>query len=271
MVTTKGALGALITTLLVAATFFVPVREARSQQVNVGTPFSNVSDTFFERSAVGFSARGNGWFFNNIGSGAAIPPFGGFDPNVGGSLGFGFGGGDFSGQLGFNFGSGSTRSFSSQTPSVTFGNGGFGMIQETRWTPFITEIIPIVGDRAPVSPLANAIARMQAQGGIGQIPMRPTQPAANSGSSTPRTVKSSAEHGALSVAEIKRQQAEEEEATSGPIKALLDEAKQYASSQDWKEARKSYYAALDIAPEHRKKEILALIREMERKHRGDKN
>lgn len=275
MVTTKGAWGALMTTLFALATFFVSAGDAFSQQVNVGTPFGNVSDSFFERMGTGFSLNGNGWFFNNIGSGAALPPFGGFTPGVGGSVGFGFGGGDVSGQLGFNFASGSTRSFTSQTPSITMGNGGFGMIQETVWSPFITEIIPIVGDRAPASPLADAIARMRAQGGMAaggmvQVPAQSVQQADTGNQATSKSFKSTAEYGALSVAEIKRQQAEEEEATAGPIQALLDEAKQHASAQDWKEARKAYYAALEIAPEHRQKEIRALIRTMERVRRGEK-
>jgi hypothetical protein len=104
--------------------------------------------------------------------------------------------------------------------------------------------------------------------------MRPIQPLApngqSDGQSTAKVHRSSAERGALSVAEIKRQQAAEEEATAGPIKALLDEAKQQASSQNWKDARKAYYAALEIAPEYRKKEIRELIRAMERSRRGEK-
>lgn len=248
--------------------------KATAQQVNIGTPFGSVSDSFFERNGVGFSARGNGWFFDNNTGAGAIPQFGGYTPNAGLSTGFAIGGGDFNAQFGLSMASGSSRTFTSNSPSVTIGNGGFGMIQETRWTPFITEIIPVVGNRAPVSPLADAIARLKSQPGAGQfaLPAKPSNSTPSGGSKPAPAISSisSAERGALSVAEIKRRQAEEEEATAGPIQALLDEGRQQARSQNWKEARKAYYAALEIAPVHRQQAIREEIRAMERTRRGEK-
>src|SRR5689334_22028064 len=107
---------------------------ALAQQTTVGTGMNNVGDGFFEGVGVGFSARGPNWFFNN--GGGANPPVGGFNPNAGATLGFGFQGPGFSGSMNIGAAQGSTRGMSSTAGSVTVPNGGMGSISDLTLVPF---------------------------------------------------------------------------------------------------------------------------------------
>lgn len=114
------------------------------QQVVIGTPMNNVSDSFFENIGVGFGARFPGGFINNN-LGTPTPGLPGVNPAGGANSGFGINGGGFG--LGFNVNAiqGSSRSASSITPSVTVPNGGTGSIFSGSQTPFVTGVIPVVG------------------------------------------------------------------------------------------------------------------------------
>ena len=104
---------------------------AQAQYSTVTSPFNNVSNSFFEHFGVGFGFRGDGFFFNQNGAGAALPPFGNFDPNAGATFGFG-GPNAF---LSISASQGSTSSMTSQSPSVTVPNGIPGSIFEGLGAP----------------------------------------------------------------------------------------------------------------------------------------
>lgn len=122
--------------------------EAQSPQVHVSAPYQGINDSFYEMYGTRWflnRAGPNGNFFANFGGGA-IPPFGGFDPNSGARLGVG--GRAFNTGFGFNFvaSQGSSRSIVSSTPSVTFMAPGGGSFRSQSFRPFVTGIIPVVGD-----------------------------------------------------------------------------------------------------------------------------
>lgn len=72
------------------------------------------------------------------------PPFGGVP--AGGSVGVQFLGGGLSGGLGLNLGQTSSRSITSTSASVTTMDGFPGFISNTVTRPFVTGVVPIVGD-----------------------------------------------------------------------------------------------------------------------------
>ncbi len=129
------------------------------QMVTTAAPYHTTSSSFFENNSINWSLRGKNWFANS--GGAPLPPFGGTAGGaaVAGGLwgGIGFAGGGVSGRLGFNFSQGSTRSFSSTTPSVTTMNGYPGSISTGVLQPFVTGITPVVGNyAAATSPLTQS-------------------------------------------------------------------------------------------------------------------
>ncbi|MCH1440773.1 MAG: hypothetical protein L7W43_14015 [Rubripirellula sp.] len=129
------------------------------QMVTTSVPYQTSSSSFFENNSINWSLRGKNWFANSGGS--PLPPFGGMAGGtaVAGGLwgGIGFAGGGVRGHLGFNFSQGSTRSFSSTTPSLTTMNGYPGSISSGVLQPFVTGITPVVGNyAAATSPLAQS-------------------------------------------------------------------------------------------------------------------
>jgi hypothetical protein len=211
--------------ILLAGTY--PSASAPAQQANISVPFNGTSSGFNEQIGVRWGLRGNGWFFN-FGGGAPVPPFGGFDPNAGASFGFAGPNGFFS----LTAGQGSSRSFSSQAPSVTVMNGQTGFFSDTVQRPFVTSVIPVVG--IPVAPpigahlprggsvLEERLQRLQSEGAI------PATPPATAPAPPVAAARSTAEHGDVSVAEIKARQAAEaasrEAAGQSEIAALLEKA-----------------------------------------------
>ena len=128
--------------LLLPAAIGLLNHSAMAQQVTVGTPLNSVSDSFFERTGVSWGGRIGGVDFS-IGGGinAAMPQFGGFQPNAGLNMGFG----GTRGFLNLGMSQGSRRSMISQTPSVTMMNGLSASIHETSNSPFVVSYIPVVG------------------------------------------------------------------------------------------------------------------------------
>ena len=138
----------------------------QAQNIGVTSPFNTLGDSYYERNAVNFGfsfpngtgpgsrvvglfpngqINPNGIVFNQGGFGAAVPPFGGFDPAAGARFGFGRVGGNgpnFS--LGFELGKGSTRTATTQAPSVVIPNGGIGSFSTGQFSPFVTSVSPVV-------------------------------------------------------------------------------------------------------------------------------
>jgi hypothetical protein len=132
---------------LVAAALFVEV--AVAQQVTVGVPGTSMSSQFFENFGVNFgfrleSANSMMFFRNGL---SATPMFGGLDPSSTSTFGVGGQNGNGSWNLGFTASQGSSRSNVSTTPFLTLPNGGFGFINNTQQRPFVTGLVPIVGDQ----------------------------------------------------------------------------------------------------------------------------
>lgn len=191
---------------------------ASAQQVNVETPFNSVGHSYYEQIGVRWGLRGNGWFFNF--GGPVNPPFGGFDPNAGAN--FGFGGPN--GFLNITAGQGSTTNFSSASPSVTVMNGHTGFFSDTVQRPFVTGLVPVVGEIRPplmMPPpsgstlLEERLHRLRTEGAT-------FSPGVTS-HSVPAAA-SSAEHGDLSVAEIKARRAVNNQAAQAEVEALLEKA-----------------------------------------------
>ena len=145
--------------LIVALICSSAVDHCYGQMVTTSVPYHTSSSSFFENNSINWSLRGKNWFANS--GGYPLPPFGGMAGGgaVAGGLwgGIGFAGGGVRGRLGFNFSQGSTRSFSSTTPSLTTMNGYPGSISSGVLQPFVTGISPVVGNyAAATSPLAQS-------------------------------------------------------------------------------------------------------------------
>ena len=185
-------------TLVLFAALFLSLWTDRSpaQQVQIGTPFNTVTDEYYERIGVGFGftlpaspnfrrngGRGivgllpngqidpRGITFSQGSVNSAVPPFGGFDPGAQGQFGFAVrkGGGGFN--LNLFGGKGSSRTLTSQTPSIVVPNGVPGTIADQTLRPFVTGITPVVGSfslggepSVPISPVDLALQRLAERG-----------------------------------------------------------------------------------------------------------
>lgn len=135
---------------LIAAIAVLCSSTARSQQANIGVPFGQLNNGFFEQSAVGFSFNGPNFFFRQNSFDLAIPQFGGYTPDAGATFGFGVPLGNGQASFNFAFGQGAQSSMNSTAVSTTIGNGGFGGFSAGGWTPFVVGAVPVVGG-APVA------------------------------------------------------------------------------------------------------------------------
>jgi general secretion pathway protein D len=79
--------------------------------------------------------------------GLAIPQFGGFDPTAGATMGFAILS-DIEAYFFVNAASGDKRSNVLQAPKVTLFNGQQAFVADQSQTPFVTSVIPVVGDFA---------------------------------------------------------------------------------------------------------------------------
>lgn len=131
---------------------------ASGQMIHTQTPLQQGGSGFYESSGVNWSLRGRN-FFASFGQGPLLPQFGNPTGDTGLRTGFGFGGGGgLSGNLGFNFSQGSSRGFSSTTPSLTTTNGYPGSIFSGTVRPFVTGFSPVVGDYSVAAPVSPEIA-----------------------------------------------------------------------------------------------------------------
>jgi general secretion pathway protein D len=160
------------------------LRRLQDLQVTIEVKFITLNDNFFERLGVDFDVRvddnvrrlpeddqgpsatvGLNAEFNPFAGGAppvtsdldvtfsqgsfgsAIPTFGGFDAGSGGSLGFAILS-DLEMFFFMNAAQGDSRTNILQAPRVTMFDGQFASINDTVQRPFVTGLVPIVGDFA---------------------------------------------------------------------------------------------------------------------------
>jgi hypothetical protein len=182
--------------------------------------------------------------FTQGGANSALPQFGGHDPATDATLGFAALGGDASAFFNFFAGQGSNRTHVSQVPRVVIQNGTQGSISDTSQTPFVTGLVPVVGgygfhvptpyfpvmQASTYNPLHDRIRQYQAQQQRRQeafVAGEPFEEASGALAVAPEATLSEADtlslkviesrgstagHGDLSVAEIKRLRAEQEAA-----------------------------------------------------------
>ena len=258
----RGGLNCIGAMLLMAA-------PAVAQQATVGAGMHNVGDSFSENMGVGFGLRTPNGFFTNGG----VPPVGNVNPNAGATLGFGFGGPGFNGFLNLAAAQASSRSNSSTAMSLTVPNGGTGFIGDVVQEPFVTAFVPVVGgfvnnsipqfgtsSLAPIggngSMLNERLARIRESGGLKLAANQPSPSEARSGDAQRANPgasaaakmsiggASSAAQPIASIAEIRRRQAEEDQAAAREIQSLLDQGRSAQAVGKTKIARSYYQQAV---------------------------
>jgi hypothetical protein len=208
-----------------AVVLFLAAPLACAQQVNVATPFNTAGSSYYEQFGTQWGLRGNGWFARF--GGPVAPPFGGFDPSAGASFGFG----GRNGFLNFSAAQGSSTTFGSQTPMLTLPNGGTGFFADQSMRPFVTGIVPVVGDGPPVVPFRSVLderlsrlsASQPATSGNSAHALAVPDAATPAAASTSASGPSTAERGDLSIAEIESSRAEAQAAREAAEQAKIDE------------------------------------------------
>lgn len=247
-----------------------------AQQIAVSTPFSSARDSFYENHGVSFGfgipggqgpgsrvvGYGIGGLtpninFNQGGSSSAIPPFGGFDPNSSARFGIssrGRNGGGFN--LGLTLGKGSSRSVVSTVPGVVVQNGFGGSITSGQFTPFVTGVTPVVGNRGNFQDPDNAVTRAI---NSGQLDLRkPTSPPTEveTKSRIYSDRNSSAQSGDFSVAAIKAARQQAIIAKQQEMQAHIDKASSYVEAGKYRDARRSFREAIKLCDDDRQKKLL---------------
>ena len=229
---------------------------AVAQQVNLSGPYSNVGSGFYENIGTSWGLRGPGWFFNFGGGSpiAANPGFGGFEPGSGANFGAGFRAGNTTGFFNLTAGQGANSTFVSQTPNVTIPNGGNGYFIDGQFRPFVTSIMPIVGDPSDPSPLRERLRRLNEGEVAAPSPGEESTQAASGGGASSRS--STAERGDLSVAAIKAQAAAANQAEDTELAVILEKAKGAETAGKPNVARIYYQMAARRAQGEQQREIL---------------
>jgi hypothetical protein len=282
---------------------------AHAQQVQLTSPFQTINDSFYENFGfgginMGRSGPGGGWFFNTGPATSTPPPFGRYDPAADARFGMQFGG-----PFGFGFnllaGQGSTRSNTVTAPTIVIPNGGSGYLFSGSIRPFVTGVIPVVGNapygpmmpvvpqpQSSLNPLADRLAQLQQQQAAGQaaanaaqppapgVPPAPALPArdeaplvvkgdqvgANAAAKRPAVSASApgstANHGDLSVAEIRRQQASQYAAQLEEVQVRIEKARGLEEAGKPGLAKIYYQQAATRADGELKKQLLEKIRSL---------
>jgi hypothetical protein len=238
----------------VAVIVIAATATAAPPQATIGTPFGTTSGNYFSQTGVGFgfaipTAMPNG------GSGVVgLTPQGALAPNImfqqggGANIPFGLGPATPGAQLGYSVktplgtaffsltaSQGANSGMTSQSPSITVMNGGTGFISDTSQSPFVTGIVPVVGDNGS-SVLGERLQRLaNGEGTTTQAGLPPDpQPAAGAAAERPpagngaavraaadafdRRLAAAQDGGAgrpvASLAEIRAQQAGEDQAAN---------------------------------------------------------
>ncbi len=262
---TKASLARMI---LLAGAMLGVCRAAVAQYSQVEVPFSSASSSFYENFGTRWGVSGRGWFFNFGGPGPGMPgvapPFGGFDPNAQGNLGAGFRNGNVSGYFQLTAGQGSDRSVGVSAPSVVVPNGGQGFFSDTVQRPFVTAVIPIVGE--PVSPLRMMLEQMKAEGNWPPAPSsEQASPGNRAAEAAGGATSSTADRGDLSVTEIRAAQAAEASALQNEIDVLVEKAKGLEEAGKLGVARIHYEMAARKATGDQQRELAAKARELKSK------
>lgn len=232
---------------------------AFAQQANIAGPFNSIGTGFYENIGMNWGVRGPGWFFN-FGGNSPNPPnpgFGGVDPNAGANFGAGFKAGNTSGFFNLTAGQGANSTFVSQTPNVTIPNGGNGYFIDGSFRPFVTSILPVVGEKGDPSPLRERLRRLK-EGEVsspGDEPA-PAESASSGGGSGGSGRPSSAERGDLSVAAIKAQAAAASQTEDAELAVILEKAKGAEAAGKTNVARIYYQMAARRARGTQQQEIL---------------
>jgi hypothetical protein len=275
---------------------------ASAQQIVLSSPYQTLNDSFYENFGIGWGINGRGWFFNTGPSSSAIPPFGGYDPAADAHFGFGGFSRGMGINFGMSLGQGSTRSNSVVVPTLVVPNGGTGGLFSGSISPFVTGVVPVVGGapvapmvpvmplmpapQSSVSPLQERVERLQ-RGEAGPAPRAaPAEQAApaprgpddaplvlnggkpaEGGAAGTRTasaapVDSTASHGDISVAEIRRQQAAEDGARQEEIAVRIEKARGYEQAGKPGLAKIYYQQAAARAEGELKKKLLDKIRSL---------
>lgn len=240
----------------------------QAQQTTISTPQVGVGSSFFEQTGVGFGGRiGNNVFFNN-GGGGARPPWA---AGNGGGANFGFGirGNGFGANFGFSGETGYDANMSSITPSVTVQNGATGAIFSGQQRPFVTGLVPLVGDFSPgvgytyaqptyTSPLMERLMRIR------EAPASATPVAAATKQESPptRQATSTAERGDLSLSAIRAQQAATGNTVEAEIAAFLEAGRLREAAGEPRQAIIDYQRAAARAKGELKQQIQAKIQEL---------
>lgn len=255
---------------------------AVAQQIFVETPNTTVSDSFYENLGVdfGFSLGGgdpNGTgsrvvglnpfgqplgqiVFSQGGAGSAIPPFGGFDPNAGARTGFAVrngNGGGFS--LGLNLNQGSSRTLTTTTPGVTVQNGFGGSIFNGSVSPFVTGVVPVVGngnggviDNGTTRALNSGQLDLSRLGQEGSHASRSNYVASSASYAAPST----AETAMASVDSIKAARQVKEAAKKSALDNLIKQVFEAEEAGDFLKARSLLRKAIKQCDEPDKKKLL---------------
>ena len=267
-----------ISSLAIAILSFAICEPAVAQQIFVETPSTTVSDSFFENTGVNFGfslpgGQGNGSrvvgldalgrplgnvTFSQGSAGSALPPFGGFDPNSGGRTGFavlGENGGGFS--LGLNFGSGSTRTLQSTTPGITVQNGFGGTLFDGSIRPFVTGVIPVVGNQRQ-GPIDNGVTRALNSGQLQLGNLGGEQSTYESNYVAPAPVRSvsSAETSMASVDSIVAAREAKQAARTKKLNSLIKGSFEAEENSDYKTARSMVRKAIKVCKDPVKKKLL---------------
>jgi len=254
------------------------------QMIDVGTPMNGFGSSWYERHGVGFgfSLPGGQWGgsrvigllpngqftphgqlqFNQGSFGGTLPPFGGYDPNAAGRLGFGVAGSGGGFHLGFEFGKGSSRTITSSVPSLLVQNGSGGFIGSGQWTPFVTGWIPVVGNyTAPQSP-DNAVTRAVQSGQLrlDNLGSRSSEDSASPSSGTAQAegtmTRSTAEIASESVAAIRAAKAAEKESVKQRLEEQMAEYYQYLKAGNRELARLALVRAIPLETDPAQKQKL---------------
>lgn len=235
--------------------------------------------------------------FRQGGANAALPPFGGHDPASDATVGFATRGS--AGDLLFNFfgGQGSTRNLVTQAPVLVIPNGGQGFVSDTSQTPFVTGVIPVVG--APNLqamtgfgyPLASQQSALEqrlqqlryeqiraaaqrsgnkrattdgrADGGAVRLGGASGGVANGGGGAGAAGGPSSANHGDLSVAEIRRQNAASNSDADNELAALIERARGAEAAGKANVAKIYYKMAARRAAGEVKQRLIEKVRQIE--------
>ncbi len=174
----------------------------QAQYIGLGLPFQNATESYYQRTGVGFSfwlpgsttGKGvvglmpNGQFtpdgrvhFSQGGMGSALPPFGGYDSGADARVGFAYNGSGGGFRLNLALGQGNSRAISHTTPSLVVPHGVSGWIYSGQWRPFVTGLYPVVGGmpvgvfRGPLQPTSSVnpvdykLWQLQQQGGGSEL------------------------------------------------------------------------------------------------------